>query len=364
MPTLTSEQFQELSIRMFKAAGATDSEAELITDTLLWASLHGHDSHGIGHLAIYARNYSAPPAEGGRLRLCGPFQEYRIVKETPATIAIDGNWCMGQKVALDATLKTIEKAKQTGIAAATITNSLHNGANGYYVSKIVEQDMIGIVCTLAGAASPPWGGIERMLGTNPIAFGFPAKDEPPIIIDTTTSATSWAGLRPYLAAGKIPPGLVLNSEGEPTTNPKDFNFGSSAAGGLMNNMAGNHKGYALQLAVEMLGGILPGLLTGNEVSREGKLNNPALIIAINVSFFQDLDAYKAKMDERIREIRGSKRKKDVERIWLPGERGHETAQKRLREGIPMHDSYWKEIVETAEALNVDIGDLVSEPQRL
>jgi len=202
-----------------------------------------------------------------------------------------------------------------------------------------------------------------MLGTNPIAFGIPANEEQPIIIDMTTSSSSWAGLRPYMAAGQLPPGLVLDSEGEPTTNPADFSYGSSGNMGFLDNMAGTHKGYALQLAVEMIGSIFPGMMTGNEVGKGGKLNNPALIMAINIAFFQDVDAFKAKVDARIREIKGSKKKKGVEEILLPGERGARTMEKRLKDGIPVHEAYWEEIEAAAQHLGVDLGDFVGAASR-
>jgi LDH2 family malate/lactate/ureidoglycolate dehydrogenase len=89
------------------------------------------------------------------------------------------------------------------------------------------------------------------------------------------------------------------------------------------------------------------------------LQTPSFIIALNVSFFQDVDAFKSKVDERIREIRGSKRKKDVDAIYLPGERGFRTRAERSKNGIPLDDHYWKELEELAAELKVDLSDIVS-----
>ncbi len=356
MRTITADQFRAISHRLYKAAGASDEDADLVTEGILTATLRGHESHGVGQLPRYIREYV-----NGLINKDGSI---KITNETPATIAIDGDWCLGHKVAMFATDKVIEKAKQTGIAAATIHRTCHVGTMFDYCHKIAQNDMIGMMFTNAGASSPPWGGVQRMLGTNPLGYGIPAKDEYPIIADVATSSTSHGGLREMMVSGKpLPPGLLLDDEGELTSDRSKFTQSGGEVHGSMANMANNHKGYAIQLAVEMLGGIFGGLTSGNETQkgRPGIIHNPSLFIAINVSFFQDVEAFKQKVDERIREIRNSKRKAGVDAIYLPGEQGFRTAEQRQREGIPLHDEYWKQIEENAANLKVDLTDLLGAP---
>ncbi len=108
----------------------------------------------------------------------------------------------------------------------------------------------------------------------------------------------------------------------------------------------------------MMGGILPGLMTGSEAQAINRtLRTPATIIALNVSFFQDIDAFTTKVDERIREIKASKKKSGVSEIHLPGHRGFETRERRLKEGIPIEDHYWHEMEELAKELGVDLSDV-------
>lgn len=364
MPTVTVDQFKAVCTKLLRAVGAADDEVVVLTEALLFSSLRGHDDYGSGHLPIYVRTYHSgmpygPVNKGGTPT---------IVRETAATVTIDGNWCLGQKVALQAAHMAVKKAQDTGIAAATIFRNTHTGALGYYASKMVEHDMIGLMFTGAGAVSPPSGGVERILGTNPMSIGIPAKDEYPIIIDMATSSTTWTWLLPRLALGEpLAVGYVLDDEGEPTTDPNQFSGRprpGEAAHGAMANLGGGHKGYGVQLAVEMLGGILPALITSNEVqdtmAREGRLHTPALIIAINIGLFQDVDAFKAKVDERIRQIRASKRKKGVAAIYLPGERGFRTREKRLKEGIPISDDCWNDIVTLSDELKVDLARVLSD----
>lgn len=357
MPNVTTDQFRSIAGRMFDAAGATERERNGILNALEWASLHGHDTHGVGHFPMYVKSYMG--GGGGALGTIKKGGEYHIIKDTQATVSIDADWCNGHYVTSEATDMVIEKAKKTGIAIGTVANCTHNGALGFFANKIVDNDMVALLFTCSGAASPPWGGVERMLGTNPLAVGIPAKDEYPIIIDMGTSATTWAGLNLYRRAGNLPPNLFLNEEGESTTDLSLFQMGGGpgALKGAMANMGNNHKGYAIQLAVEMLGGILPALMTGTEAQAINRtLRTPATIIAIKVSFFQDVNTFKEKVDERIRELKASKKKAGVDEIVIPGHRGFETREKRLKSGIPIPDHYWEEIETLANELNVNLTD--------
>lgn len=358
MPNVSVDHFRDFSNRLFQAAGANADEARIVTESLLFASLRGHDSHGAGHMPLYVQNYM-----GTGTFAINKNAKPRIVKETPATVALDADGGLGQKVCMDATEMVIQKAKNTGIAAATVGNNTHNGALSYYVDRIAQEDMIGLAFTCAGACTPPWGGLDRMLGTNPLGVGIPAGKEYPIVIDMATSAATWMGLLPKLmSGGPLPAGWIQDDEGNPTTDSSNFTTPQAGGGevhGAIANMAGNHKGYAIQLAVEMLGGILPWLMTGNEALQHGRLTTPMFIIAINVSFFQDVDAFKAKVDERIREIKNSRKRKGADEIFLPGERGFRLQEQRMKDGIPIPDAYWGQIKELAEQLKVGLPELVT-----
>ncbi len=356
MPVITVKQFEETCRTVFGAVGVSDEDIRVITDSLMFASLRGHDSHGIGHLAAYVRGYM-----GQRSNFAGVKKDAkpRILRETPATVMIDADRCIGPRVTMWATEIIINKAKTSGIAAATVHNCVHNGTMAYYMDKIARADMIGMGFTNAGAASPPWGGVERMLGTNPFGMGFPAKECPPIVIDMSTSSTSWAGIQPMVASGKFAPGIIQDEFGEPTTDPSKFSRGGQGPNkGAMQNMSGNHKGFAIQLATEVLGGILPSLMTGNEVSMDKSFNNPSFLVAINISFFQDLDSFKQKMDFRIKQLKASKKKPGVEEIYMPGERSLRNAEKYRKEGIPIDSHYWNEIIKLAEELKVSLPEPV------
>ena len=282
MRTISVDQYREFAERLFLNTGISESDAKLVTDTLLYASLRGHDSHGLGHIGTYVRGLMGLPG-GFSFAGVNKSPNMRKVKESPATVAIDGDWAIGHKATQYATELVIEKAKKLGIGAASIYNTTHNGALGYYTLQMVEQGMIGMAFTNAGACAPPWGGTQRMLGTNPMSMAFPAGDEYPIMFDMATSSTVWLTIIPIvMSGGPLPEATLLNDDGELTTNRDEFTTVGvqGKPKGAMANMANNHKGYSIQLAVEMLAGILPALISGQQVTTEGHFHNPTLLIML------------------------------------------------------------------------------------
>ena len=198
-----------------------------------------------------------------------------------------------------------------------------------------------------------------MLGTNPFAMAFPAKKAPPIIIDMATSATSAAALTAMLGSGNpMPPGILLDDFGEPTTDMQKYSRGNPPKGS-MGNIANNYKGFAIQLATEVLGGVLPSLMVGSDAAFNTRFNNPSFLIAINISFFQDLDAFKEKIDSRIKQLKSSARKPGVGEIFMPGEQSYRNQERNRKEGIPVNEVYWNEIIKLAKELNVTLPDVAT-----
>lgn len=350
--------FEALCNRLLQAAGAGDEDRAVITDALLWATLRGNDSHGIAHLPMYVRMYLRPE-DPPRLN---PAANPTVTSTADAVVVVDGDGGPGQRVLRLAADLSAERATRTGVAVATAVRSTHHGALGYALERLVRRDMIGLIFVCSGASTPPYGGSERKLGTNPVAIGIPAGECPPILVDMSTSASTWLGLLARWKSGDpIPEGVILDDDGRPTTDRAAFTFGfrsqDATPRGALSTIGGGHKGSALQLAVEMLGGILPGLLSGNDIGTEGQVT--ATVMALRVGAFQDVGAFKARVDERIRELKASRPAAGSDGIWMPGERGYETAKLRRDGGIPIGSDDWSRMAKVASEVGVDIEELVS-----
>jgi LDH2 family malate/lactate/ureidoglycolate dehydrogenase len=326
------------------AVGLPESDAAICAARMTEADLRGVDTHGIFRLPHYCQRIRVG---GINLR-----PAVRPVRENAVTALVDGDNGMGHVVVTHAVQLAIRKASETGLAWVGTFNGNHAGAGAVYSTMPVAHDMIGMYMTVANANHmAPWGGVELVLGTNPISVAIPAGDEPPIALDIATTVTSYGKVK--LAAQKgesMPVGWMIDRKGQPLTDPK-----RSAEGFLL--PIGGYKGYGLNVVIGMLAGVLNGAAFGRNVVDFNKdfvarNNSGHMILVMRVDNFQPVDAFKQEMDRVIREIRGSQRMDGVDRIWLPGEMEHHTIRERQADGIPIAPAVVDQLKQLAVDLNL------------
>src|SRR6266849_9081098 len=236
--TFSIETLREFSTRVFLHFGLPKADAAQAADVLATADLRGIDSHGVARLTSYFELLS----EG----LINPTPKIKIVRSTPSTASIDGDNGLGLVVGPHANKIAMDMAEKAGSGWVSICNTNHFGIASYYVLEALERDLIGWAMTNATKLVAPLWGAERMLGTNPIAIAFPGLEEPPIVIDMATSATSYGKIEIALRAGKpIPEGWAIDRDGRPATRPQQMIDGGALVplGGDRDH--GGHKGYCL-----------------------------------------------------------------------------------------------------------------------
>lgn len=274
------------------------------------------------------------------------------IRENAVTALVDGDNAMGHLVMTYATELAIRKAAEFGLAWVGTCNGNHAGAGATYSSMPIAQDMIGMYMTVANANHmAPWGGVELILGTNPISVAIPAGQEPPVVLDIATTMTSYGKVK--LAAQKgesIPIGWMVDQQGQPLTDPR------RSSEGLLVPMGG-YKGYGLNVVIGMLAGVLNGAAFGRNVvdfNKDLGANNNSghMIMAMRVDNFQPVETFKYEMDQVIREIRESKRMENVERIWLPGEMEYFRMRERREKGILLPLILVTNLGRLAEELNL------------
>lgn len=235
MPTLTASQLRNLGIRVFEALGTPSSEAKRVADSLVKANLTGHDSHGVMRIPQYVKEIKR-----GQIK---PGAKIEALRETPSTALLNGNWGFGQVIAEKGMKMAIEKAKVHSISAVGLFHCNHIGRLGEYILMAAEQDMIGIlVCNAPplGGNTAPYGGRARRLSTGPISAAVPAGKWKPFLLDFATSMAAEGKLRiKYHRGEKVPLGWIIDKEGRPTTDPKDFYEGGAIL------PFGGHKGCPL-----------------------------------------------------------------------------------------------------------------------
>jgi len=348
MPVFKANQLVRIGTKIFLAAGASPEEAKTVSEFLVKANLVGHDSHGIIRVIQYVK-----AIEDGVIK---PGAKIEVIKETDSLAIINGNWGFGQVVAKKAMEKAIEKAGKNDVSIVCVFNCNHVGRLADYTLMASEKNMIGLAMVNSIKSVAPFGGKERILSTGPISFAFPTNMEFPFVIDIATSVVAEGKLRFMLhKSEKIPLGWIINKDGNPSNDPRDFYEGGALLP-LGGDIAG-HKGFGLGLAVDILCGILAG---SGCAYMETKKGNGVFFEVINIDKFIPVEEFKEKVTELLKVIKSSKPRPGFREVIIPGEPEYLTEKIRLREGIQVPERTWREIKNIAKRLGLDEKSLLAE----
>ena len=327
---------------VFARLRMAQEDACVVADSLVQANLEGTDSHGVSRMSIYTTRMgegriSADPTVG--------------IEHDGSVLRVDGGNGLGQIASYHALKAALPVAREMGIAGIGVRNSNHFGTAAYYCQMACREDMALIATTNSPPGIAPWGGKKAYFGTNPIAFGFPTRTEPPVIADMSSSVVARGNIINAAREGEpIPEGWAIDEEGEETTDAE-----AALRGAVL--PLGGAKGYALALAVEVLSGVLSGAAFGPHVNNLYKENEPLAnvghsFILLDISCWLDLEDYYDRMDQFLDEIKATPRAKDIEEIFYPGERRYNSYLKRMEEGIALPAAVLEELGELAQAYEV------------
>lgn len=355
MPTITEENLRQFTYNVFISMGCSLEHAKLATDVLVSADLRGIDSHGVARLSGYVRLWAKQRINTN--------PNIQIVHETPTTATIDGDRGLGLVVAPYAMEVAIGKAKKYGSGWVAIRNSNHFGIAGYHALKAVDEDMIGFAMTNASPLVSPTFSSERLLGTNPMCYAFPAGKYPAVVVDLATSAAANGKLEIAERAGKaIPEGWVLSKEGKTSTDASELKKGGALLPLGSDYAHGSHKGFGLSATVDILSGVLSGAGYGPWVPPfvsflEPVPNAPGegighFVGAMRVDGFRPTAEFKANMDNWITRFKAAKRIDESQPVIIPGEPEQEATIRRKKDGIPIVESVWKALDDLAASFKL------------
>ena len=335
----SKDDLYQFCIEAFTKAGVPKSDAELLADHLVTASLRGVDSHGVIRVPYYV--------DGIKKGLVSPVTKITIIKETPISALIDGGKGLGIVVANEAMKMAIKKAKNSGVGLIGAKNLGHVGMLAYYTKKIAKEKLIGFAFANGPALVAPWGGAEKVFGTNPLSYAFPVDDKEPIVLDIATSAMASFKIKVAALRGeKIPEGVGLDPDGNPTTDPtKVFRVGTILP-------FGKHKGYGLSLLVELMSYVLTGALPSTKVPIHASVQGGFFIMAVDPTLFRSYEEYSKDVKELMEKIKSCKPAKGFDEVFLPGEIEDRTTKERLEKGIPIDKGTLKELEQVAKELNI------------
>ena len=325
--TVTADELRRFCADALEAVGAAREDAEVVADSLVDSDLRGVDTHGI---PARLPNYIQRVRGGGIV----PDATVETIADHGAIVTLDAGDGFGQ-VAADKGMRTaIDRASVHGVGVVGVRASNHVGAMSYWSRMATEQGMVGFALSGAAPAIAPWGGVEKLLGSNPWSLAYPtAGGRPPLAVDVSNGVVIYGKIRAAANQGeKIPSDWGLDPQGRPTEDPEQAIAGSLAP-------FGGAKGAALTLAFEVLGSVLTGAAYSRHVPELSDVDQPQrlghIFAALPVDRFLDPAEFTARLEELIGWIEGCQPAEGFDEVRVPGARGERALEQRQADGIPM-----------------------------
>jgi uncharacterized oxidoreductase len=337
------DRLERLVSDIFAAAGCRAAEHERIARYLVEANLVGHDSHGVIRVPSYIDWLRSGKVIAN--------QSLKVVFENDVLAVVDGQFGFGQVMGEEATKLLIAKASRQGVAVVALRNSGHLGRIGDWAAMAARAGKVSlhVVNTSGGGILvAPFGGNERRLSANPIAAGVPVEGGEPIIVDISTCTIAEGKIKVAFNQGvTVPEGCIVDGGGRPTDDPKAFY--ASPPGAIL--PLGGHKGYSLSVLAE----VLAGALTGGGCSHFGvdRVANNMFSVGIDPAFLRSSQDFSGEIERFIAHVKSSRTVAPEGEILMPGEPEARTRARRMRDGIELDATTWRQILVVAESLGVN-----------
>lgn len=338
-PTIRADKLLSFGTRFLTAMGCAPAIAAEVSEHLIEAELCGIYSHGVFRFTQYLEQARA-----------GMYRPEGLPKLTTAEGGgklVDGGNGLGIPAMRLAADEAVADAKKSGVAAIGVMNVGHTGRMGVFAERAALAGCLGI--TFGGGSRKEWrqvapfGGAKAILPTNPYAFAIPGGEQGPVVLDFATSAGAGGKVHAAKSAGRpLPPGLLIDAKGNPSTNPDDY-----YNGGALLPMAGP-KGYGMALVAELLGEAIFG---------EAMSGMNWIMIAVDLSRFRSGTSYRMAAEDCLQELRATPPAPGFARVEIPGERERALRAERLRDGMPVPPATLDELRQAARSLGLSTEEL-------
>ena len=343
---IPAEQLRQRVANILQKAGSQAAEAAQVAANLVMANLSGHDSHGVGMVPRYVDAI----LEGG----LQPNTGVKVLIDTGPLLNLDGQRGFGQITGVQAMQMGIERAKQHGVCTVALSRSHHLGRIGHFAEMAVAQGLVSIhfVNVLSRPVVAPFGGGDGRFGTNPCCIGVPMGQRKPFVLDFATSRVAQGKMRvAYNKGEQVPDGYLIDEKGHPTNNPGVVVVPQSNGffGALMT--FGEHKGFGMAMACELLGGALTGGGTWHrEADNQRTVLNGMLTMIIDPVRLGTQDAFEKEALAFEDWLRQSPNAPGTEGVMLAGEPERKARLDREQNGIWVDDATLAEIEASEDKL--------------
>ena len=350
--TIAADALRAHAVRVLRATGSEEAEAGIVADHLIEANLRGHDSHGVQMIATYVAG-----VKGGTLF---PNRAATTLRDEPPFLHLDGRRGYGHPIARAATERAIAAAKRGGACLLSVRDAGHMGRIGSYGEMVAAAGLAGVFMVNASSKIgwvAPHAGARAILGTNPlcIAAPGPTADEP-FVLDMATARIAHGKVRAaHLRGARAPEGALIDAEGRDTTDPAVV-F-REPMGALL--PLGEHKGYGMAVAFEILAGALSGGGTvGKRRRKDGGQNNNLFAVIVDPGRLVDRDDFVADIADVLATMKSNPPRDPSRPVLTAGEPERAMRRRRLAEGIPIDPGTWAAFVASARSVGVELPERI------
>lgn len=345
--TLPIGALTEVARAIVERGGSLPDEAAAVAENLVLANASGHDSHGVGMLPRYVDAL----LEGGLL----PNQHVSVALDAGPLLRLDGNAGYGQVVGREAMERGIARARELGVCVVALANAHHLGRIGHWAEQCLEANLVSLhfVNVVSRPIVAPFGGLDARTGTNPVCVGLPRAGAAPIVLDLATSRIAQGKARlAFLRGEELPAGVLLDDRGEPSLDPRHAVL--PPYGAIL--PFGEHKGFGLGLAAELLGGALTGGLTCSQpYAGVRRILNGMLSILIDPARLGTADHFAEQAEAYLAWLLQSPAAAGAS-VRLPGEPEREARQRCAARGVSLDGATWEEILAAGQRLGIARGE--------
>lgn len=342
--TVGPDELHLFTDQLLRAAGVPQWKSRLVADNLLAGNLRGVDSHGVQLLPYYLEQL-----ESGDM---SAEADGHLISENGSCLLYDGENGIGQWVSEVCTDHVIRLAKAHGVGMAVARESNHFGAAAWWGAKLSAAGLLGIVMCNASPIVPPWQAKEPRFGTNPICVSVPGSRTWLLDMATTTVAAGKIFKAHINQQPEIPAGWAMDADGVPTTDTE-----KAYHGGMLMPLGG-YKGSGLGFLVEILCGVLSGGAVSNDLGsirwRGTRTRVSQTFIGIDVARFLPVEEFDQRMKEMVAHVKSAAPAAGYDEVLVAGDPEWRFEEQRRRDGIPVPEGNWRNLVDWAARLGVTV----------
>ena len=242
--TLSISEAKRLVATCLETNGCSSEVAAQVAHVIVAAEADGAPSHGLFRVPGYVASLRSGKVDGGAKPL--------VSQLAPSAMKVDGAGGFAPPALAAARTEFIALTRRNGIAALAVTNVHHFSALWTDLEAICSEGLCAMAFTGYLPFVAPAGGTKPLFGTNPMAFGWPRRDNGPMIFDQASSVQARGEIMLAARDGhRLKEGVGIDEKGQPSTDPNEVLKGAMLT-------FGGYKGSAIALMVELLAASLIG----------------------------------------------------------------------------------------------------------